>query len=90
MELYAYYSMPSHVHFVFRSSKEQPMELLIDFKRYTANKVIEAIINYRLKFSRRRCYFRNRWDKIYRTGVVNKICSLCSAPESIRALAQCH
>jgi putative transposase len=27
MELYAYCFMPSHVHFIFRSSNEQPMEL---------------------------------------------------------------
>ena len=44
MELYAYCFMPSHVHFIFRSSKEQPMELLRDFKRYTANRVIEVIM----------------------------------------------
>ncbi len=43
MELYAYCFMPSHVHFIFRSTKEQPMELLRDFKRHTAKKVIEAI-----------------------------------------------
>ena len=35
--------MPSHVHFIFRSADEQPMELLRDFKRYTTKKVIEAI-----------------------------------------------
>ena len=43
MELYCYCFMPNHVHFIFRSSNEQPMELLRDFKRYTSNKVIEAI-----------------------------------------------
>ncbi len=43
MELYAYCFMPSHVHFVFRSTNEQPAELLRDFKRYTSRKVIEAI-----------------------------------------------
>ncbi|WP_299900712.1 transposase [uncultured Aquimarina sp.] len=45
MEMYAYCFMPSHVHFIFRSSQEQPMELLRDFKRYTSNKVVECISN---------------------------------------------
>ncbi len=45
MELYAYCFMPSHVHFIFRSGNEQPMELLRDFKRYTSKKVIEAILD---------------------------------------------
>ncbi len=45
MELYAYCFMPSHVHFIFRSSTEQPSELLRDFKRHTSKKVIEAIEN---------------------------------------------
>lgn len=45
MELYCYCFMPSHVHFIFRSANEQPMELLQDFKRYTSKKVIEAIEN---------------------------------------------
>ncbi|WP_407556493.1 REP-associated tyrosine transposase [Winogradskyella sp. 4-2091] len=45
MELYVYCIMPSHVHFVFRSSNDDPSGLLRDFKRYTAKKVIEAIVN---------------------------------------------
>lgn len=45
MELYAYCFMPSHVHFIFRSSNEQPMELLRDFKKYTAKKMILEIEN---------------------------------------------
>ena len=45
MELYAYCFMPSHVHLLFRSSNEQPMELLRDFKKHTAKKIIEAIKN---------------------------------------------
>ncbi|PZD77381.1 transposase [Mesonia sp. K7] len=45
MELYAYCIMPSHIHFIFRSSTNQPMELLRDFKKHTAKKVIEAINN---------------------------------------------
>ena len=45
MELYCYCFMPSHVHFIFRSSQEKPMELLRDFKKYTAKKIIEAIEN---------------------------------------------
>lgn len=43
MELFAYCFMPSHIHFIFRSNKEQPAELLRDFKRHTAKKVLEAI-----------------------------------------------
>ena len=35
MELYCYCFMPSHVHFIFRSTNEQPSELLRDFKRHT-------------------------------------------------------
>ncbi len=45
MELFAYCFMPSHVHFIFRSSKEQPAELLRDFKRHTSKKILEAIEN---------------------------------------------
>ena len=45
MELYCYCFMPSHVHFIFRSSKNEPSELLRDFKRHTSKKVIEAIEN---------------------------------------------
>ncbi len=43
MELYAYCFMPSHIHLIFRSSKNQPMELLRDFKKHTAKRVIAAI-----------------------------------------------
>lgn len=43
MELYCYCFMPSHVHFIFRSSHDKPMELLRDFKRHTSKKVIEEI-----------------------------------------------
>jgi putative transposase len=45
MEVYAYCFMPSHVHFIFRSSNNQPTELLRDFKKYTSKKIIEAIEN---------------------------------------------
>lgn len=45
MELYAYCFMPSHVHFIFRSSKNEPSELLRDFKRHTSKKVVETIEN---------------------------------------------
>ncbi len=45
MELYCYCFMPSHIHFIFRSANDQPMELLRDFKKHTAKKVIEAIEN---------------------------------------------
>ncbi|AUS07004.1 REP-associated tyrosine transposase [Pseudotamlana carrageenivorans] len=43
MELYCYCFMPSHIHLIFRSSTEQPMDLIRDFKKYTAKKVIKAI-----------------------------------------------
>ncbi|WP_298956586.1 transposase, partial [uncultured Nonlabens sp.] len=43
MELYPYCFMPSHVHLIFRSSIDQPSELLRDFKKYTAKKVLQAI-----------------------------------------------
>ncbi len=45
MELYCYCFMPSHMHFIYRSSNEKPMELLRDFKKYTAKKIIETIEN---------------------------------------------
>jgi len=45
MELYCYCFMPSHIHLIFRSSIEQPSELLRDFKRHTSKKVVEAIEN---------------------------------------------
>jgi REP-associated tyrosine transposase len=43
MELFAYCFMPSHVHFIFRSSNEKPMELIRDFKKFTAKKLILEI-----------------------------------------------
>ncbi len=45
MELYCYCFMPSHLHFIFRSANERPMELLRDFKRYTSKRMIESIAN---------------------------------------------
>ena len=45
MELYCYCFMPSHVHFIFRSSLGKPSELLRDFKRHTSKKILEAIAN---------------------------------------------
>ena len=35
--------MPSHIHLIFRSSNDLPSELLRDFKKHTAKKVLEAI-----------------------------------------------
>ena len=35
--------MTSHVHMVFRSANEKPMELLRDFKKHTSKKIVEAI-----------------------------------------------
>lgn len=43
MELYAYCFMPSHVHFVFRSAKDDPSGLIRDFKGYTSRMIIKAI-----------------------------------------------
>ncbi len=43
MEVYAYCFMPSHVHLVFRSGKEDPSGLLRDFKKHTAKEVLQAI-----------------------------------------------
>ncbi|WP_423809628.1 hypothetical protein [Polaribacter vadi] len=43
MELYCYCFMPSHVHFIFRSANEAPMELLRDFKRHTLKKILATI-----------------------------------------------
>ncbi|WP_452601293.1 REP-associated tyrosine transposase [Pontimicrobium sp. MEBiC06410] len=45
MELYCYCFMPSHIHLIFRSSNNQPSELLRDFKRYTSKKVMKTIEN---------------------------------------------
>lgn len=45
MVLYAYCFMPSHVHFIFRSKKEDPSGLLRDFKKYTSKKILESIRN---------------------------------------------
>ena len=45
MELYCYCFMPSHCHFIFRSARDQPMELLRDYKKFTSKKVIETIDN---------------------------------------------
>ncbi|MCL6294905.1 REP-associated tyrosine transposase [Jejuia spongiicola] len=45
MELYTYCFMPSHVHFIFRSTNKDPSGLLRDFKRHTSKKIIEAIVN---------------------------------------------
>lgn len=44
MALYAYCFMPSHVHLIFRSLKEDPSGLLRDFKKYTAKETIKAIV----------------------------------------------
>ncbi len=43
MQLYAYCFMPSHVHMIFRSTNEQPMELVRDFKKFTSKRIVEAI-----------------------------------------------
>ncbi len=43
MEVYAYCFMPSHVHFVFRSTNDDPSGLIRDFKGYTSRKITQAI-----------------------------------------------
>ena len=43
MILFAYCFMPSHVHLIFSSTKNEPGALLRDFKRFTSVKVVEAI-----------------------------------------------
>lgn len=45
MELYCYCFMQSHIHLIFRSSNNQPSELLRDFKPYTSKKVMKTIEN---------------------------------------------
>ncbi len=46
MALFAYCFMPSHVHFIFRADNENPTSLLRDFKKFTANKMLKAIIEH--------------------------------------------
>ena len=43
MELYAYCFMPSHVHFIFQDSNENPTALLRDFKKHTSKQLLKAI-----------------------------------------------
>ena len=43
MEVFAYCFMPSHVHLIFRSDKQDPSGLLRDFKGFTARKLIKEI-----------------------------------------------
>jgi REP element-mobilizing transposase RayT len=45
LEVFAWCIMTSHVHLVFRSSKEgiKPEQLLGDFKRFTSKTIIKAI-----------------------------------------------
>ena len=43
MELFAYCFMPNHVHLVFRSVNEKPVELLRDFKKFAAKEVLKLI-----------------------------------------------
>lgn len=56
MELYAYCFMPSHVHFIFRSTNQDPSGLLMDFKRHTSNKIIEAIEIMHKKAEKNGCF----------------------------------
>jgi len=43
MELYAFCFMPSHIHFIFRDSNENPTTLLRDFKKHTSKQLLKAI-----------------------------------------------
>jgi putative transposase len=43
MELFGYCFMPNHVHFIFRSDKEDPSGLLRDFKMHTSKQMIRSI-----------------------------------------------
>ncbi len=43
MELYGYCIMPSHIHFIFRSSLGDPSGLMRDFKGFTSRKLLKAI-----------------------------------------------
>uniref|UniRef100_UPI0026244F7D transposase n=1 Tax=uncultured Tenacibaculum sp. TaxID=174713 RepID=UPI0026244F7D len=43
MELYCYCFMPSHLHFIFRSTNNDPSGLLRDFKKYTSKKIMASI-----------------------------------------------
>jgi len=43
MEVFAYCFMPSHIHLVFRSDKEDPSGLLRDFKGFTSRRLIKEI-----------------------------------------------
>ena len=44
MLLYCYCIMPSHIHFIFRSSLDDPSGLLRDFKGFTSKRITKAII----------------------------------------------
>jgi len=54
MELYAYCFMPSHIHLVFRSAKEDPSGLLRDYKKFTAKKTLDVILE-------NECESRKEW-----------------------------
>jgi len=43
MEVYAFCFMPSHVHLIFRDQNENPSQLLNDFKKHTAKKILKVI-----------------------------------------------
>ena len=42
MEIYAWCIMPSHIHFVFKSTIQKPEELLRDFKSFTSKDMLFA------------------------------------------------
>jgi len=46
MEIFAWCIMTNHIHLIFRSSGTEKPELLLgDFKRFTSNRIVQAIIN---------------------------------------------
>jgi REP element-mobilizing transposase RayT len=45
MVIYAWCIMTNHMHLVFSSTQSNPAHLLGDFKRFTSNKLVKAILN---------------------------------------------
>jgi len=45
MVLYTWCIMTNHMHLVFSSTQSNPAQLLGDFKRFTSNKLVKAILD---------------------------------------------
>jgi len=52
MEIYAWCIMPSHIHLVFKAKKNNPSDLIRDFKRHTS-KVLQKSIEDNIQESRK-------------------------------------